>query len=98
MNYHQTKKLYVITDPELDHGEVHSVDGRYPNTREVALTAKVFQVPADTTDLILPNDYEFLKANNFIYAEGLRNTFDLVLTKTVIYLEPKIQVIEMIST
>ena len=44
-----------------DHGEVHSVDGLYPNTREVALTAKLFQVSADTAELILLNDYEFLK-------------------------------------
>lgn len=75
------KTLYVNSGSRTDHGEVHSVDGRYPNTREVALTAKLFQVPADTTDLILPNDYEFLKANNFIYAEGLRNTFDLAFDK-----------------
>ena len=75
------KTLYVNSGSRTDHGEVHSVDGRYPNTREVALTAKLFQVPADTTDLILPNDYEFLKANSFIYAEGLRNTFDLAFDK-----------------
>ena len=59
------KTLYVNSGSRTDHGEVHSVDGRYPNTREVALTAKLFQVPADTTDLILPNDYEFLK-NKFM--------------------------------
>ncbi|MDC3297248.1 PQQ-dependent sugar dehydrogenase, partial [Balneolaceae bacterium] len=75
------KTLYVNSGSRTDHGEVHSVDGRYPNTREVALTAKLFQVPADTTDLILPNDYVFLEAKNFIYAEGLRNTFDLAFDK-----------------
>ena len=75
------KTLYVNSGSRTDHGEVHSVDGLYPNTREVALTAKLFQVPADTTDLKLLNDYEFLKTNNFIYAEGLRNTFDLAFDK-----------------
>ena len=75
------KTLYVNSGSRTDHGEVHSVDGLYPNTREVALTAKLFQVSADTADLILLNDYEFLKTNNFIYAEGLRNTFDLAFDK-----------------
>ena len=75
------KTLYVNSGSRTDHGEVHSVDGLYPNTREVALTAKLFQVSADTADLILLNDHEFLKTNNFIYAEGLRNTFDLAFDK-----------------
>lgn len=75
------KTLYVNSGSRTDHDEVHSVDGLYPNTREVALTAKLFQVSADTADLILLNDYEFLKTNNFIYAEGLRNTFDLAFDK-----------------
>ena len=75
------KTLYVNSGSRTDHGEVHSVDGLYPNTREVALTAKLFQVSADTAELILLNDYEFLKTNNFIYAEGLRNTFDLAFDK-----------------
>lgn len=75
------KTLFVNSGSRTDHGEVHSVDGLYPHTREVALTAKLFQVSADTADLILLNDYEFLKTNNFIYAEGLRNTFDLAFDK-----------------
>ena len=71
------KTLFINSGSRTDHGEVHSVNGRYPDSREVPLTAKLLQVPADTNNLYLPNNYDSLKFYGYIYAEGLRNTFDL---------------------
>lgn len=69
--------LYINSGSRTDHGEVHDVDGRYPNLREAPLTAKILSIPSDTTDLLLLNDLNFLKENGFVYAEGTRNSFSL---------------------
>lgn len=73
--------LYVNSGSRTDHGEVHSVDGRYPGLRETALTAKVFKIPADTTDLVLVDDIDQLKAKGLVFAEGIRNSFSLAFDK-----------------
>lgn len=75
------KFLYVNSGSRTDHGEVHSVDGRYPNLRETALTAKILRVPADSTDLYLEDDLATLKNSGYIYAEGIRNSFSLAFDK-----------------
>lgn len=69
--------LYVNSGSRTDHGEVHDVNGQYPNLREAALTAKILRVPADTTDALLENDLDALKSKGFVYAEGTRNSFSL---------------------
>ncbi len=69
--------LYINSGSRTDHGEVHDVNGQYPNLREAPLTAKILTVPADTTDAILENDLGALKSKGFIYAEGTRNSFSL---------------------
>ncbi len=69
--------LYVNSGSRTDHGEIHSVDGLYPGERESPLTAKILRIPADTTDLVLQNDQNFLDSLGFVYAEGVRNSFDL---------------------
>ncbi len=69
--------LYVNSGSRTDHGEVHSVDGRYPDLREAPLTAIVLQLPADGEDILLENDSEFLKDNDYLFADGTRNSFSL---------------------
>ena len=69
--------LYINSGSRTDHGEVHDVEGKYPGLREAPLTAKILQVPADTTNVLLENDLDYLKSHGFVYAEGTRNSFSL---------------------
>ena len=63
--------LYVNSGSRTDHGEM------YGGVREEGLTAIVLQIPADATDLVLPNDREELREGGYLLAEGIRNTADL---------------------
>lgn len=69
--------LYVNSGARTDHGEVQSQGGVFPNTREVALTAKILRLPTSGSNLILTNDINALRQGGYIFAEGIRNTFDL---------------------
>lgn len=71
------KYIYVNTGARTDHGEVQDNKGAYPNARDNALTAKIFRFPADAKDLELPNDLGKLKSMGYIYAEGIRNAYDI---------------------
>ncbi len=71
------KWVIVSSGSRTDHGEVQSNDGAFPETREVALTAKIFRLPAREQDLTLPNDEAALRATGMIFAEGTRNAYDL---------------------
>ncbi len=69
--------MYITSGSRTDHGEVQSTEGLYPNTREVALTSAIFKVPANAQNVYLPNDYNSLLTNGYIFARGVRNTFDM---------------------
>jgi hypothetical protein len=69
--------IYVNSGSRTDHGEVQSVNGMFPNTREVALTAKIFRLPAGASNLVLTNDISVLRNAGFVFAEGTRNTYDM---------------------
>jgi len=71
------KYVYVNSGARTDHGEVQDNGGLYPNARDNALTAKIFRFPADAKDLYLTDDEAKLKADGFIYAEGIRNAYDM---------------------
>jgi len=71
------KWVYVNSGSRTDHGEVESNVGNFPDTRDVALTAKIFRIPADAEDLVLVNDEEVLKKDGLIFTWGTRNTFDM---------------------
>lgn len=71
------KYIYVNSGSRTDHGEVQSADGLYPNTREVGLTACILRLPTSGQNIFLPNNRAKLKANGYIFAEGIRNTFDM---------------------
>jgi len=68
--------IFVNSGSRTDHGEVQDVGGLFPNTREVALTAKIFRLPAGASNLFLPNDTNALRTAGYIFAEGTRNSFD----------------------
>ncbi len=71
------KYIYVNTGARTDHGEVQDNRGAYPNARDNALTAKVFRFPVDTENLLLEDDEAALKAKGYIFAEGIRNAYDM---------------------
>jgi glucose/arabinose dehydrogenase/mono/diheme cytochrome c family protein len=69
--------IYVNSGARTDHGEIQDNGGAYPNARDNALTSKIFRFPTDAKDLLLPNDEATLKANGYLYAQGIRNAFDM---------------------
>lgn len=71
------KWVYVNSGSRTDHGEEESNATRFQDVREVALTAKIFRIPADAQDLVLVNEEEALKAQGLIFAWGTRNAFDM---------------------
>lgn len=71
------KYIYVNSGARTDHGEVQDNGGLYPNARDNALTAKIFRFPNNARNLTLPDDEAKLKSEGYIYAEGIRNAYDM---------------------
>ncbi|MDZ8189189.1 MAG: PQQ-dependent sugar dehydrogenase [Nostoc sp. ChiSLP02] len=71
------KFIYVNSGSRTDHGEVQTAGGLYPNTREVGLTACIIRLPTNGKNLFLANNRATLKAAGYIFAEGIRNTYDM---------------------
>lgn len=76
------KYIFVNSGARTDHGEVQDNNGAWPNARNGALTSKVFRFPIDSKDLILPDDEVKLKAEGYIFADGIRNAYDLAFDGT----------------
>ncbi len=68
--------VYVNSGSRTDHGEVQTSGGRYPGLREVPLTAKIFRLPASGNGIVLPDDEAALVSAGYIFARGVRNSFD----------------------
>jgi hypothetical protein len=71
------KSLFVNSGSRTDHGEVQSADGAFPNLRETGLTACILRLPVSSENLLLRNDREVLRSAGYLFAEGIRNTYDL---------------------
>jgi hypothetical protein len=69
--------IYVNSGSRTDHGEIQTAGGLYPNTREVGLTACILRLPANGSNIALPNNRALLKSAGYVFAEGTRNTFDM---------------------
>jgi glucose/arabinose dehydrogenase len=69
--------VFVNSGSRTDHGEVQSNNGAFPAMREVPLTARVFRIPTDSDNLMLPNDEARLAAAGLVFARGTRNAYDL---------------------
>lgn len=76
------RMLYVNSGSRTDHGEIQSTGGQFPDLREDPLTAAIFRIPAQATDLVLPRDLALLKAQGRVFCEGVRNTYDLRFSPT----------------
>lgn len=71
------KYIYVNSGARTDHGEVQDNKGAYPKARDNALTANVFRIPVDAENLLLTTDESKLKADGYLYAQGIRNAYDM---------------------
>ncbi len=71
------KYIYVNSGARTDHGEIQDNGGLFPGARDNALTSKIFRFPIDAKDLLLPDDATALKSNGYLYAEGIRNAYDM---------------------
>jgi glucose/arabinose dehydrogenase/mono/diheme cytochrome c family protein len=71
------KYIYVNSGARTDHGEVQDDGGLFPNARDNALTAKIFRFPVDAKDLMLEDNLPNLRAAGYVYAEGIRNAYDM---------------------
>lgn len=69
--------VYFNSGSRTDHGEIQTAEGNFPGLREVPLTSAIFRVPANAQELVLPNDEAKLKAGGYLFADGVRNAFDL---------------------
>jgi hypothetical protein len=69
--------VYVNSGSRTDHGEVQTAEGLFPNLREVGLTACIFRLPTNGQNIFLPNNRATLKSAGYVFAEGIRNTFDM---------------------
>jgi hypothetical protein len=67
----QGDSIYVNSGAATDHGEMHG------GFREVGLTSIILRLPVNGQNILLQNDREWLRSNGFLFAEGIRNTFDL---------------------
>jgi hypothetical protein len=68
---------YVNSGSRTDHGEIQDSGGRFPDLRETGLTSAILRIPTNSRDLILANDRQSLRDQGLLYAEGVRNSFDL---------------------
>lgn len=71
------KYIFVNSGARTDHGEVQDNNGAWANARNGALTSKIFRFPFDSKELLLPDDEAKLKADGYLYAEGIRNAYDI---------------------
>ena len=69
--------IFVNSGSRTGHGEIQDDKGVYPNARDNALTTKIFRIPVDAQNLVLPNDTDKLKSAGYLYAEGIRNAYDM---------------------
>ncbi len=68
--------IVVCSGSRGDHGEIDSFDGTFPNKRGVPLAAIILKVPADSINIILPNNVTTLNSQGRLVAKGIRNTYD----------------------
>ncbi|MDF9799937.1 hypothetical protein OKW21_005200 [Catalinimonas alkaloidigena] len=69
--------MYVNSGARTDHGEVQDNGDLYPGLRESFLTACIFRLPVDGKDIVLKDDSTFLAEKGYLFADGVRNAYDL---------------------
>jgi glucose/arabinose dehydrogenase len=65
------KYIFINSGARTDHGEIED------SLRETGLTSIILKLPINGSNIILQNDREWLRSNGYLFAEGIRNTFDM---------------------
>ena len=71
--------MFVCSGARTDHGEVQA-NAKSPNTREVPFTSILLGIPTSASNILLKNDSAWLATSGYVYARGVRNTFDLAFS------------------
>jgi len=74
------KSTYVNIGARTDHGEVQSDGGLFPGLREAGLTTIILVLPAQGSNIVLPNNRDQLRQLGYLFCEGVRNTYDLAFS------------------
>ncbi len=69
--------LYLNNGSRTDHGQLDDNNGNFPGARELPLSNSILRMPTDGQDLLIPTEEEALRNSGFLFAKGLRNTFDM---------------------
>ncbi|MFN1834211.1 T9SS type A sorting domain-containing protein [Balneola sp. MJW-20] len=69
--------LFVNSGSRTDHGEIQTANGAFPGLRESPVTSAILRIPADSVNLYIEDDSTFLADNGYLFADGVRNNFDL---------------------
>ncbi len=73
--------VFLNSGSRTDHGEVQENGGTFPGVREVPLSSAIFRLPTNGEELILRADEGSLRASGHLYADGLRNAYDLAFDR-----------------
>jgi glucose/arabinose dehydrogenase len=74
------KYIYFNSGSRTDHGEIETDGGIFIDMREAPLTSAIFRIPIGLPEVVLENDEEALKAQGYLFADGVRNAFDLAFS------------------
>jgi glucose/arabinose dehydrogenase len=74
--------VFVNGGSRTDHGEVQTNNGAFPLLRELPLTSVILRLPSNGDNVILQNNEDSLRAGGFLYADGVRNSFDFAFDST----------------
>lgn len=74
--------ILICSGSRGDHGEEETRFGAYPGLRNAAVTSLILQIPANAQNLVIPNDSALLDAGGFVFARGIRNTYDFAYNAT----------------
>ncbi len=70
--------LYVNSGSRTDHGEIQNRSGSINDLREVPISSAILRIPLDEPGVVyLYNDDDSLAAGGYLFADGVRNSFDL---------------------
>ena len=69
--------VYINNGSRTDHGQLDDNRGTFPGARELPLSNAILRVPTDGDELVIPAEEGALRNSGFLFAKGLRNTFDM---------------------
>jgi hypothetical protein len=69
--------LYLNNGSRTDHGQLDDNRGNFPGLREIPISNSILRLPADGQDLVIPVEEEALRSSGYLFAKGIRNTFDM---------------------